>query len=113
MCYATPVNHDRSSGTTVERAPVSRRARLRAATIEEIKGAALRLMREHGADVRFADIAREIGLSAPALYRYFSDRDELLAALMIDGFDELAAQIAEALASAPPDDLEARVRAMA
>jgi AcrR family transcriptional regulator len=73
----------------------------------------MRLMNDHGADIRFADIAREMGLSAPALYRYFADRDALLTALMVDGFHEFATQIAAALETAPADDLAARVEAAA
>jgi AcrR family transcriptional regulator len=86
---------------------------MRAATIDEIKATAVRLMHEHGSGVGFADIAREMGLSAPALYRYFADRNDLLSALMVDGFHELAAQIAAALDTAPADDLAARIEAAA
>ena len=97
-----------------EQAPgSSRRDRVRAATIAEIKQTAIQLMREHGPDIRFADIAREMGLSAPALYRYFADRDELLSALMADGFRAFAEDIAAALDTAPADDLGARVAAVA
>ena len=95
-----------------DRAP-TRRDRVRAATIEEIKGTAIRLLRTNGPDLRFADIAREMGMTAPALYRYFSDRDELLAALMVDGFAEMSDALGAALDSVAPDDLAGRVRATA
>src|SRR5689334_8772998 len=36
-------------------------------------------------------IARELGVSGPALYRYFKNRDALLTALVIDAYDDLAA----------------------
>ena len=91
----------------------SRRERVRAATIEEIKATASRILREHGPELRFTDIARDMGMTAPALYRYFSDRDELLSALMVDGFEELQAALARALDAAEPVDLAARVRAAA
>ena len=91
----------------------SRRERARAATIEEIKATAIRLLRENGSDLRFADIAREMGMTAPALYRYFSDRDELLSALMVDGFAEMSDALGTALDSVPSDDLASRVRAAA
>lgn len=99
-----------ATGTAV--AP-SRRDRVRAATIDEIKATAVRLLREQGPDLRFADIAREMGMTAPALYRYFADRDELLAALMVDGFEAMSAALAAALDTTPPDDLAARIRAVA
>jgi AcrR family transcriptional regulator len=38
-------------------------------------------------------IARELGVSGPALYRYFSSRDALLTALVIDAYDDLAAAL--------------------
>ena len=45
-------------------------------------------MREQGTtDVRFTDIARVMGMTPPALYRYFADRDELLTALITDAYD--------------------------
>ncbi|HEX5613826.1 MAG TPA: TetR/AcrR family transcriptional regulator [Acidimicrobiia bacterium] len=91
----------------------TRRERVRAATIEEIKATAMRLMRETGPDLRFADIAREMGVTAPALYRYFADRDELLSALMVDGFHEFSAALTTALDATDPDDLAGRVRAAA
>jgi AcrR family transcriptional regulator len=86
---------------------------VRAATIEEIKATATRMLREHGADLRFADIAREMGMTAPALYRYYADRDDLLAALMVDGFQQLSDALAAALDGPAPDDLPARIRAAA
>ena len=91
----------------------SRRERVRAATIEEIKATAMRMLREHGPELRFTDIARDMGMTAPALYRYFSDRDELLSALMVDGFKELQAALTRALGATEPADLAARIRAVA
>lgn len=93
--------------------PLSRRERARAATIEEIKEVASRLMREHGTtDLRFSDIAREMGMTAPALYRYFADRDELLTALIVDAYDELGAIVAEAREQVPAEDLWGRFYAV-
>ena len=102
------------SGGQVESIPGSRRERARAATIDEIKSTALELMRENGAaDVRFSDIARAMGMTAPALYRYFADRDELLTAMIADGYDDLAAAIASALQAAPTGDVGAQFPAVA
>jgi AcrR family transcriptional regulator len=87
----------------------SRRARVRQATLEEIRATALDLMREQGTtDVRFTDIARVMGMTPPALYRYYADRDELLTALIADGYDVLGARIAEALRPLADDDLAGR-----
>ncbi|MGH8837754.1 MAG: TetR/AcrR family transcriptional regulator [Jiangellaceae bacterium] len=97
-----------------ERALPTRRERTRAATIDEIKGIALRLMHEQGTtDVRFSDIAREMGMTAPALYRYFADRDELLTAMIVDAFDDLGAVVAAARDDVPVGDPTGRLFAVA
>jgi AcrR family transcriptional regulator len=91
-----------------------RRERLRAATIEEIKQTALRLMREIGTiDVRFTDIARAMDLTPPALYRYFADRDALLNVLIADAYTALGGEVAQAREAVPPDDIAGRWMAVA
>jgi AcrR family transcriptional regulator len=92
--------------------PSSRRERVRASTVAEIKAAALDLMRERGAmEVHFADIARVMGMTAPALYRYFADRDALFTALIEDAYNDLADSLEAATAAVPTDDLWGRLRA--
>lgn len=87
----------------------SRRQRARAATFEEIKNTALDLMREQGTtDVRFTDIARVMGMTPPALYRYYADRDELLTDLITDGYRHLGDAIAAALEAVDPKDIGGR-----
>jgi AcrR family transcriptional regulator len=41
-------------------------------------------------------IARELGVSGPALYRYFKNRDALMTALVKDAYDDLADALANA-----------------
>ncbi len=97
-----------------EPAVLSRRERARVATVDEIKATALQLMRETGTtDIRFTDIARAMGMTPPALYRYFDDRDELLTALIADAYDTLGARIGAALAARAEDDLAGRWEAAA
>jgi AcrR family transcriptional regulator len=92
----------------------TRRERTRAATVEEIKATALQLMREQGTtDVRFTDIARAMGLTAPALYRYFADRDELLTALISEAYGHLGGAIAAERDAVPEEDVAARWMAAA
>lgn len=38
-------------------------------------------------------LAKQLGVSAPALYRHFADRETLLAELAIEGFDALSEQL--------------------
>jgi AcrR family transcriptional regulator len=52
---------------------------------------ALRQLAEGGpAAVAINAIARELGVSGPALYRYFKNRDALLTALVLDAYNDLA-----------------------
>lgn len=88
---------------------LTRRERQRAATVEEIKEVARRLMREQGTvDVRFTDIAKEMGMTPPALYRYFADRDALLTELIAEAYRELGREVAEARERRGPDDIWGR-----
>jgi AcrR family transcriptional regulator len=88
---------------------VTRRERARAATIAEIKEAAFSLMAESGTiDVRFTDIARVMGMTPPALYRYYADRDDLLGDLISDTYEHLGAAVAKARDSVDPDDIGGR-----
>jgi AcrR family transcriptional regulator len=94
------------TATTV---PASRRERARAATTEEIKQTALDLMREQRTtDIRFTDIAKHMGLTPPALYRYFDGRDELLTVLITDSYDELGEHVRLSLDGLAEDALWAR-----
>jgi AcrR family transcriptional regulator len=79
----------------------SRRDRVRAATTAEIKLTARRILVSDGPDaVSLRAIAREMGMTAPALYRYFSSHEELVKHVIADIFTELAADIRSAIAAA-------------
>jgi len=87
--------------------PPSRRDRLRAATTEEIIQTARRLLITSGPDaVTLRAIAREMGMTAPGLYRYFDNRDELVRHVCASIFTELGSDIHQAIqAAVPPADL--------
>ncbi|WP_431917961.1 TetR/AcrR family transcriptional regulator [Nonomuraea jabiensis] len=75
----------------------SRRERLRQATLEEIHAAARRLLVEQGsAAVTINAVARQVGMSGPALYHYYAGHDELVGAVTADFFRELAAAMEQA-----------------
>jgi AcrR family transcriptional regulator len=79
----------------------SRRDRLRAATSEEIISTARRLLVDSGPDaVTLRAIAREMGMTAPGLYRYFDNRDELVRHICANIFTELGSDIARAIEGA-------------
>lgn len=89
------------------------RERARAATTAEI----LRLAREQmavdgAAALSLRAVARDLGMVSSAVYRYFSSRDELLTALIIDSYDRLGAAVEVADASITRrDDFLGRYRA--
>ena len=93
-------------GTEVGAAhPPSRRDRLRAATIEEIIQTARRLLVASGPEaVSLRAIAREMGMTAPGLYRYFDSHEELLRHVCASIFTELGEDIHQAIQAAvlPP-----------
>lgn len=72
----------------------SRRDRLRQSTLAEIREAARTLLTTKGsAAVTINAVAREVGMSGPALYHYFSGHEELVQAVTADFFAELAAEM--------------------
>jgi AcrR family transcriptional regulator len=83
--------------------PPSRRDRLRAATIEEIIQTARRLLVQSGPEaVSLRAIAREMGMTAPGLYRYFGSHEELLRHVIAGIFTELGEDIHQAIQAAVP-----------
>ena len=79
---------------------LSRRDRVRAATVQEIKDTARQLLIQQGQDAAtLRAIAGEMGMTAPALYRYFGSREDLIKHVIADIFSELA------------DDIQAAIRA--
>ncbi|WP_345022738.1 TetR/AcrR family transcriptional regulator [Actinomadura keratinilytica] len=97
--------------------PVRRRERLRQATLAEIRGAARRLLTTQGpAAVTINAVAREVGMTGPALYHYFASHDDLVAAVSADFLHELTAAMESArdahAAASPAERLLATCRAM-
>jgi AcrR family transcriptional regulator len=90
------------------------RAQARADITAEIKAAARRQLAVDGANLSLRSVAREVGLSPSALYRYFKGRDALLTALIIESYEALG-EAAETGDAAVPDrrDLPARWVSMA
>lgn len=73
---------------------LSRRDRYRTATREEAKGIALRQLAEGGTGALSLNaIGKEMGITGPALYRYFASRDALLTELIIDAYGDFAAAV--------------------
>ena len=89
-----------------------RRTRLREATIRDIKRAARKHLLRYGpGELSLRAVARDVGVTPSALYRYFDSRGALVAALSADALDSAARAVAAAApdASRPPRE---RLRAM-
>ena len=94
--------------------PLSRRARYREQTRAEAKQIALRQLAEAGVSaLSFSAVAKELGVTGPALYRYFAGRDDLLSELVADAYGDLAAAVEAAARQAGPGSPRDRLRALA
>jgi AcrR family transcriptional regulator len=82
--------------------PPSRRDRLRAATTDEIIQTARRLLVRSGPEaMSLRAIAREMGMTAPGLYRYFDSHEALNRNICASIFTELTDDIRRAIQAAP------------
>ncbi|WP_329385245.1 TetR/AcrR family transcriptional regulator [Streptomyces sp. NBC_01351] len=91
-----------------------RRERLRAETTAEIKKVALELMASGGPDaITLRAIARDMGMTANAIYGYFATRDSLVTTLIDNVYTSLADTVDAAWESAPAQDPAARIQAWA
>ncbi len=76
---------------------MDRRAQQREATRDEIKRIARGLMAQHGTGgLALRAIARAMGITPGALYRYYPSLDDLITALILDAFNGLADAVAAA-----------------
>jgi AcrR family transcriptional regulator len=93
--------------------PAPMRERYRAQVRHEVKQAALHQLAESGAaGLSVSAIGKQLGVSGPALYRYFASRDELLTELVIDAYDDLADALSAAAGGAPSQQPRARFEAL-
>jgi len=75
------------------------RERARRELTADILGAARRQLAASGAAaLSVRAVARELGLASSALYRYFATRDELLTALIVEAYDDVADAVEAAVA---------------
>ncbi|WP_067574504.1 TetR/AcrR family transcriptional regulator [Nocardia acidivorans] len=92
----------------------TRREKRRVETTAEIKEVALRLMAEGGPGaIALRSIAREMGMTANAVYSYFPTRDDLVTALIQDVSTELADVLEQAREAHPETAASARISAWA
>lgn len=84
------------------------RANARAEMTERIKQAAREHLAVDGANLSLRAVARDLGVVSSAVYRYFASRDELLTALILDGYASLGEAAERAEAAVPRRDLAGR-----
>ncbi|MEW2121040.1 TetR/AcrR family transcriptional regulator [Streptomyces sp. NPDC005474] len=79
---------------------MGRRERLRAQTLQEIEDASFAIIDADGVQaLSIAALARDMGMSAPAVYRYFPSRDALVAQLVTLSYEQLVAAMSQAVES--------------
>ncbi len=80
---------------------------------EEIKAIAWKQIAQTGASsLSLGSIAREMVLTTPALYRYFSSRNDLVSALIQDAYRSFTAALEQARDSLPPEEHAGRLLAL-
>ena len=80
---------------------------------EAIKDTAWKQIAETGAaTLSLRSIARELGITAPAIYNYFPDRDALVTALIVDAYTSLGESQQASIDKLPVENLEARLAAL-
>jgi AcrR family transcriptional regulator len=95
-------------------APLTRRERVREATLREIAEAARAQLRATGPQgLTVSAVARELGMTAPALYRYVDGVHGLLLLLVAEGYRSLAEHVEAARDTVPIDDVGGRFVAVA
>jgi AcrR family transcriptional regulator len=85
------------------------RERVRAELTREITDAARRQLATEGAGgLSLRAVAREMGMVSSAIYRYFPSRDDLLTALIVDGYNAIGEAAEQADAACPAGDYAGR-----
>jgi AcrR family transcriptional regulator len=78
---------------------------------ERIKDVAYQQIAANGAAaLSLRAIARELNVTAPAIYNYYARRDDLVTALIVDSYNSIADALQKARAAAPGEDYAAQLR---
>ncbi|WP_326552111.1 TetR/AcrR family transcriptional regulator [Micromonospora sp. NBC_01813] len=89
------------------------RERVRKELTDEIVEIAKAQLADRGAEnLSLRAIARDLGMVSSAVYRYFPSRDDLLTALVIDGYNSIGAAVEQADEATASDDFPGRWRAV-
>lgn len=103
-----------TSPAPLDAARPTRRERLRESTLREIVEAARGQLRTVGPQgLTLASVARQLGMTAPALYRYVDGVDGLITLLVSEGFLQLARRLRGIRDAVPREDPGGRFDAVA
>jgi AcrR family transcriptional regulator len=72
--------------------------------MDEIKTVARRHLETDGANLSLRAVARDMGMVSSALYRYYPSRDDLLTALILDGYNSIGEAVEAADATVADRD---------
>ncbi len=98
LCYDRGVNASRTA-----------RERVRAELTREITEVARRQLATEGAGgLSLRAVARDMGMVSSAIYRYFPSRDDLLTALIVDGYNAIGEVAEQADRACPAADYPGR-----
>jgi AcrR family transcriptional regulator len=93
--------------------PRPRRNEQQTNLLETIKESAWKQIAEQGAPaLSLRAIARDLGITAPAIYNYYPDRDALVTVLIIDAYTSLGDSQLAARDAVPVEDVVGRLQAI-
>jgi AcrR family transcriptional regulator len=103
------VSTETTDGSAAPRAAApTRRERQRQATFDEIVSVSRDLLRDHNG-IALRGVAQEMGMTAPALYRYVDSHEELLQLVARAIFDDIVHRLERAASDHPDDDPAAQL----
>lgn len=98
--------------TTTATAGSIRAANRERITAAILAGARAQLAEQGASAISLRAIARELGMSSSAIYRYFPSRDELLTVLIIDAYDSIGEAVERTESKIRRADITGRFRAI-
>lgn len=91
----------------------TRRERMRQMAFDEIKTFSWEIVAERGIDdLTVNEIAKKMGVTPPAFYRYFKSRDELIKSLVLDAYDSFGKALKSARDSLPEEETTQKLYAV-
>ncbi|MGC4893665.1 TetR/AcrR family transcriptional regulator [Micromonospora sp. DT31] len=90
--------------------PLTRRQRVRDATLRELISVSRDILASQGAEaLTIRAVAREMGMTAPGVYRYFGSHRDLMDAVLVATLDELTEYISSEVDRIDPGDTAGRL----